>query len=113
MIVDFHTHTFPERIAAPTIQKLAHMSHIKPFSDGSNSGLAASMAAAGVDYSVVLPVATNPRQVCHVNDSAAQVNESTEIGNSYDFTFNNLTFFQFCQDIINNLITLFCNGESL
>lgn len=75
MIVDFHTHTFPERIAAPTIQKLAHMSHIKPFSDGSNSGLAASMAAAGVDYSVVLPVATNTRQVCHVNDSAAQVND--------------------------------------
>ena len=76
MIVDFHTHTFPERIAAPTIQKLAHMSHIKPFSDGSNSGLAASMAAAGVDYSVVLPVATNTRQVCHVNDSAAQVNDN-------------------------------------
>ena len=75
MIVDFHTHTFPERIAAPTIQKLAHMYHIKPFSDGSNSGLAASMAAAGVDYSVVLPVATNTRQVCHVNDSAAQVND--------------------------------------
>lgn len=76
MIVDFHTHTFPERIAVPTIQKLAHMSHIKPFSDGSNSGLAASMAAAGVDYSVVLPVATNTRQVCHVNDSAAQVNDN-------------------------------------
>lgn len=76
MIVDFHTHTFPERIAAPTIQKLAGMSHIRPFSDGSNSGLAVSMAAAGVDYSVVLPVATNTRQVCHVNDSAARVNDN-------------------------------------
>lgn len=76
MIVDIHTHTFPDKIAASAIQKLALMSHIKPFSDGSNAALAASMAAAGVDCSVVLPVATNPDKVCRVNDSAARVNES-------------------------------------
>lgn len=75
MIVDIHTHTFPDKLAASTIQKLAVMSHTKPFSDGSNAGLAASMAESGVDRSVVLPVATSPRQVCHINDSAAQVNQ--------------------------------------
>ena len=75
MIVDIHTHTFPEKIAASTIEKLAIQSHTKPYSDGTGSGLQASMAAAGVDCSVVLPVATNTRQVTRVNDSSAQVNE--------------------------------------
>ena len=75
MIVDFHTHTFPDKIAAPTIEKLQSMSHTHPFSDGTVAGLAASMQEAGVDWSVVLPVATNTRQVCHVNDASAQLNQ--------------------------------------
>jgi len=76
VIVDIHTHTFPEKIAAATIEKLASMAHIKPFTRGSNADLAASMSAAGVDRSVVLPVATNPLKVSRVNDSAARINES-------------------------------------
>ena len=32
------------------------------------------MAQAGVDRSIVLPVATSPRQVPHINDAAAQLN---------------------------------------
>ena len=75
MIVDFHTHTFPDKIAAPTIQKLAAMAHTKPFSDGSAAELAGSMARAGVDCSVVLPVATAARQVPHVNDASARLNQ--------------------------------------
>lgn len=75
MIVDIHTHTFPDKIAAPTVDKLQHMSHTRPFSDGTNAGLAARARAAGVDWSVVLPVATNPHQVPHVNDSSLRVCE--------------------------------------
>lgn len=75
MIIDLHTHTFPDRIAASTIEKLAKLSHTRPYSDGSNAGLRSSMAQAGVDCSVVLPVATNTRQVSRVNDSSAQLNE--------------------------------------
>jgi len=76
MIVDIHTHTFPDKIAAATVEKLAALSHTPPFSDGTVSGLASSMALAGIDRSVVLPVATNPRQVSHVNDSSIRLNES-------------------------------------
>lgn len=76
MIVDIHTHTFPQAIAAATIKKLAGMSHLSPFTHGSNADLAASMARAGVDRSIVLPVATNPAKVSHINDAAAKVNES-------------------------------------
>ena len=75
MIVDMHTHTFPEKIAASTVQKLQALSHTHPFSDGTNPGLVRRDREAGVDLSVVLPVATNPHQVPHVNDSSVRVTE--------------------------------------
>lgn len=68
MIIDFHTHTFPDRIALQTVQKLQLASHTVAFSDGSASGLRDSMAAAAVQYSVVLPVATNPAKLTSIND---------------------------------------------
>ena len=75
MIIDIHTHTFPDKIAAATLDKLKRLSHTIPFTDGTAAGLAASMARAGVDRSVVMPVATSPRQVPHVNDASARMNE--------------------------------------
>ena len=78
MIVDIHTHTFPDKIAGRTIEKLQGVSHSAAFSDGTAAGLRASMARAGVDRSVVLPVATHPGQVERVNDASARMNETTE-----------------------------------
>ncbi len=75
MVIDFHTHTFPEKIAPSTVQKLQSMSHTRPFSDGTSSDLVRKNREAGVDWSVILPVATSPRQVSHVNDSSARLNE--------------------------------------
>lgn len=68
MIVDFHTHTFPEKIASAAIDKLKRASHTVPFSDGTANGLRTSMHAAGIDWSVVQPVATNPAKVVSMND---------------------------------------------
>lgn len=73
MTIDFHTHTFPPKIAASTLQKLSAASHTVPFTDGTEDGLRASMGEAGIDYSVVLPVATAPRQVEHINDASAAI----------------------------------------
>ena len=78
MIIDFHTHTFPDKIAAAAIEKLSGLSHTKPFSDGTAGGLAASTKNAGIDLSVVLPVATSTKQVPSINDYAAKTNETTE-----------------------------------
>lgn len=75
MVIDFHTHAFPDKIAPATIGKLQGMSHTRPFTDGTVGGLTSSMARAGVDYSLVLPVATNPRQVPHVNDASIRLND--------------------------------------
>jgi len=75
MIVDVHTHAFPDALAARTVEKLQSASHTKPFTDGTVGGLRESMVRAGVDVSVVLPVATNAHQVSHVNDASAALNE--------------------------------------
>ena len=73
MIIDFHTHTFPDKIAAAAIDKLQHASHSKAFTNGSVSGLRSSMQRAGIDRSVVLPVATNPLKVSAMNDISCEL----------------------------------------
>ncbi len=74
MIIDFHTHVFPEKIASRTIEKLESFAQIHAHSNGLLDGLKASMKTAGVDYSVVLPVVTNPSQFHSVNEYAASIN---------------------------------------
>ena len=69
MIIDFHTHTFPEKNSVSIIHKLGGISHTVPFTDGSARGLISSMKEAGIDYSVNLPVMTNAEQVEKVNSS--------------------------------------------
>ncbi len=78
MIVDFHTHTFPDQIAPAAVEKLMRASHTLPFSDGTAGGLIQSRIRAGIDRCVVLPVATSVRQVIHINDAAIRMNETSE-----------------------------------
>ena len=75
MIVDVHTHIFPEKISAAVIDKLSRISRTPAFTDGTLSGLRKSMDAAQIDLSVILPVATNTGQVEKINSSAAKLNE--------------------------------------
>ena len=66
-IIDFHTHVFPDKIAAATVARMSAESRLTAFSDGSETGLTASMRQAGIDLSVVLPVVTNPVKAGHIN----------------------------------------------
>ena len=75
MIIDIHTHTFPDQIAAATVDKLGDAAHIEPATDASRDGLVRSMEEAGIDLSVILPVATKPSQVEKINTRAAETNE--------------------------------------
>ena len=77
MVIDFHTHTFPDPIAPAALGKLSALSHTTPFTDGTASGLSHSSRRAGIDLSIVLPVATRPSQVETINNSAAQLNRHT------------------------------------
>ncbi len=75
MIIDFHTHIFPDKIAARSIESLSKVSGVKAATDGTLSGLLASMDRSGVDLSVIMPVVTKPTQFESVNTFAAKVNE--------------------------------------
>ena len=75
MIIDMHTHIFPEKISGTVIEKLSRVSRTPAFTDGTLSGLKKSMDAAQINFSVVLPVATNTSQVEKINSSSAALNE--------------------------------------
>ena len=75
MIIDFHTHIFPEKIAARTISKLENKANVKAFTDGREESLTASMENAGVDISIVLPVVTKLEQFHTINEFAVRLNE--------------------------------------
>lgn len=75
MIIDFHTHIFPDKIAQKTIDMLAAKGKIEPFSDGSVTGLLGEMEKADVDIAVTLPVLTSPAQFDGVNRFAKNINE--------------------------------------
>lgn len=76
MIIDFHTHIFPDAIAAKSIASLEKAAGIQASTDGTLSGLLRSMENSGVDLSVILPVVTNPSQFDTINRFAAKVNET-------------------------------------
>ena len=70
MIIDFHTHTFPDKIAAAAIGKLEQAAHSRAYASGTRDSLLQSMHSAGIDRAVVLPVATNPLKCASMNDTS-------------------------------------------
>ena len=75
MIIDFHTHIFPDKIAQKTIDYLSGVGGIQAFSDGRASELVKRLEDANVDIGVTLPVITNPSQFDSINNFAAQINQ--------------------------------------
>lgn len=76
MIIDFHTHVFPDDIADNAVSKLARSAHITPCNDGTLKSLLSAMQKSGVDLSVILPVMTHPKQFRRINEVAAEYNRS-------------------------------------
>lgn len=76
MIIDFHTHIFPDKIAQKTIDYLAQKAEIVPFSNGTVDGLLKAMECGSADISITLPVLTNPSQFDSVNHFAAEINQA-------------------------------------
>jgi hypothetical protein len=75
MIIDIHTHTFPDELAPRAIKALSEESEVPAFTDGANDGLRASMRLAGIDKSAIMPIATKPAQVRSINSWALAVNQ--------------------------------------
>jgi hypothetical protein len=78
MIIDFHTHAFNPKVAKRAVEKLAQISGITPYTDGTVERLADRMDEWGVDKSVMLSIATKPSQQQIINDWAAKINNENE-----------------------------------
>lgn len=72
MLIDFHTHAFPEKIASRALAQLAERAKMTPETDGTVKGLLEKMDLWGVNRSVVCNIATNVKQQTSVNDFAMQ-----------------------------------------
>lgn len=80
MLIDFHTHAFPEKIALRAVNKLAlDAGGLEPQTDGTVQSLKEQMVLDGVDISVVQSIATNPHQQAKVNDFAMEINRDPAI----------------------------------
>ncbi len=76
MLIDFHTHAFPEKIATRAIDNLSFASGgLIPQHGGTPDSLKEEMKKDSVDISVVLGIATNPQQQTNVNNFAAEMNK--------------------------------------
>lgn len=79
MLIDFHTHAFPDAIAEKTIAILreAMLNHskinIKPYTDGTVGDLEKSADKYKVDINIVLPIATKQSQTKSINSFAEKI----------------------------------------
>lgn len=91
MIIDMHTHTFPDHVAESAlanmeqdiIKKRGYEVRIKVA--GTRDALSKSTRVNGIDLSVVLPVATKKTQTMSINRFAAQTNEHTQETGVFSF----------------------------
>jgi len=70
MIIDFHTHIFPQHLAERSIQLLSNAAKLTPSTDGTLEDLRKTSTEAGIDICVVQNIATNPKQTTNVNNFA-------------------------------------------
>ncbi len=108
MVIDFHTHCFPEKIAGATISALASNSGSTPYTDGTADGLIKNLAAAGADIAINLPVLTKPTQFDTVARYAISLNEKYSASYSKIISFAGIH--PACEDIYGKLKFLKENG---
>ena len=78
MVIDFHTHIFPDKIAARTIESLGAIAGVKATTDGTLNGFLKSMETSGISKSVIMPVCTKPEQFENINNFAKKINDTYE-----------------------------------
>ena len=76
MVIDFHTHVYPEPMAKRIMAALSNVPGVEGHTDGTLNGLLDSMRRSGVDKSVILPVNTRKGQFETVNKFAKQINDT-------------------------------------
>jgi predicted TIM-barrel fold metal-dependent hydrolase len=92
MIIDFHTHVFPDDLAPKALSRLsANINYIyTPVTDMTVTGLLANMSAWNIDISVIQPVITKQTQTVKINEWAHSIcsDKLISFGGIYPHTDN-------------------------
>ncbi len=72
MIIDAHTHTYPEKIAARAGENLGKFYNFRVAEDGTLSTLEKRCSECGIGGFLLLSVATQAAHVDHINETAAE-----------------------------------------
>ena len=75
MIIDFHTHCFPDALAPKALGWLSDTAGFPPVTDGTVKGSVNKLREAGIDLGVVCSIATNAHQLPKVNGFAIDIND--------------------------------------
>ena len=91
MIIDIHTHIFPDKIAYQTLRRMEQSIYecqgIKVDAEATalRSDLSKTTIEAGIDKSIICPVATNITQPAKLNALASEINETTDETHLFSF----------------------------
>lgn len=77
LIVDAHTHVYPDKIAFRAVKGIGDFYDIPMVEDGTAHTLLKRMREAGVKHAVISSCATTPEQVSHINAFIASCVEDT------------------------------------
>ncbi len=75
MIIDFHTHCFPDALAPKALASLKEKAGTEPTTEATVSSNIKKMDKCGIGLSVVCSIATNARHLAKVNSFAIDIND--------------------------------------
>ncbi|MDC7234405.1 MAG: amidohydrolase family protein [Spirochaetales bacterium] len=87
MIIDAHTHIFPDAVAPRAMEKLTAVmaqyagclpEEVPVSHKGTREALCRQLETSGIDHALVLNIATSPRQESAVNDGALNLNRGNQ-----------------------------------
>lgn len=73
MKIDCHVHAFPDAIAERALDRLVNVAKLPAYTNGTVEDCRRVLRECGVDYGVVLPIATKPTQQESINNWAKEI----------------------------------------
>mgnify|MGYP001104546883 CR=1 FL=1 len=86
LILDFHTHAFPEPLASRAIAHLEELGGIPSYTNGTVSGLQRSMKAAGITHAALCNIVVKPGQTKTVHEFSKSLKENQQNSGIYPVT---------------------------
>lgn len=108
MVIDFHTHIFPDKIAEKTISFLSEKGGIPAYSNGTLCSLQSSLERAAVDVAIALPVLTKPQSFESILNFARSVNDGYFRGEHNVYSFAGIH--PDCEDVEEKLALVKSSG---